>query len=277
MLGPLKPLSAPERRELRRALAWAGGLALYGNLLNLLVLLVPPARRGLLGTAGPLVLTGAVLAWHRLVERGPLPDLGLHRRRWRGDLLWGGLAGLLMAVPPVLFFRPPGKRHERVRFAEVEGIGYRAFLRRLLVTTPVLVAFAEELAFRGFLQGRLRRALPGRPGLAVAVSSLAFALWHVAVNVRTLRATNVLSAGLTPLPVALAAGLLAVFGGGLVFGALYSRAGSLVGPVAAHWLVDAVMLLALVAQRKATERAGGRPSGHPSGDPTAPGIPRAGA
>ena len=142
-----------------------------------------------------------------------------------------------------------------MRFAEVDGLGRRALLRRLLVTTPVLVAFAEELAFRGFLQGRLQRALPGRPGLAVAVSSLAFALWHVAVNVRTLRATNVVSAGLAPLPVALAAGLLAVFGGGLVFGALYRRAGSLVGPVAAHWLVDAVLLLALAAQRESAGKS----------------------
>jgi membrane protease YdiL (CAAX protease family) len=266
-MGPLKPLFAPERRELRRALAWAGGLALYGNLLNLLVLLVPPRRRDLLGTAGPVVLVGAVLAWHLLVERGPLPDLGLHRRRWRGDLLWGGLAGLLLAVPPVLFFRPPGARHEGVRFAEVEGIGGVAFLRRLLVTTPVLVAFAEELAFRGFLQGRLQRALPGRPVPAIFVSSLAFALWHVVVNVRTLRETNVISAGMAPLPVALAAGLLAVFAGGVVFGALYGRAGSLVGPVASHWLVDAVMLLALAARRKG--RRGGR-------DPAArsPGPPR---
>jgi membrane protease YdiL (CAAX protease family) len=249
--GVLRALFAPQHRDVRRALAWAGGLALYGNGLNLLVLVVPPRRRAALGVAGPLVLSGAVLAWHRLVERGPLRDLGLHRRGWRGDLLWGGLAGLLMAAPPVLFFRPPGGRRAGVRFDEVAGIGRGALVRRLLLTTPILVAGAEELAFRGFLQGRLRRALPGRPVLAVGISSLAFALWHVAVNVRTLRATNVVTAGLAPLPVALAAGLLAVFAGGVVFGALHGRAGGLVGPVAAHWLVDAVMLLALSGRRKA--------------------------
>jgi membrane protease YdiL (CAAX protease family) len=252
----LRSLFAPERRELRRALGWAGGLALYGTLLNLLLLRVPPRRRDALGVAGPLVLTAVVLAWHRLVERGPLHDLGLHRRRWRGDLLCGALAGLLMGAPPLLFFRPPGGRREGVRFAEVDGIGRGALLRRLLLTTPILVAGAEELAFRGFLQGRLRRALPGRPVLPVVISSLAFALWHVAVNVRTLRATNVVAAGLAPLPVALAAGLLAVFAGGLVFGALHGRAGSLVGPVAAHWAVDAVMLLALGARRRSPETRG---------------------
>src|SRR5262249_20579653 len=94
-------------------------------------------------------------------------------------------------------------------------------------------------------------ALPGHPILAVGISSLSFALWHVAVTVRTLRATNVVNAGLAPLPVALAAGLLAVFAGGIVFGALHGRAGSLVGPITAHWLVDAVMLLALAGRRTA--------------------------
>ena len=78
-MGLLQLFCAPGRRELRRALAWAGGLALSGNLLNLLVLLTPPRRRGASGTAGPLVLIGAVLAWHRLVERGQLLELGLHR------------------------------------------------------------------------------------------------------------------------------------------------------------------------------------------------------
>ena len=250
MIALLRFLFGPGRTPLRRALIWAGGLVVYGNGLNLLVLRVPQRRRDTLGTAGPLVLIAAVLAWHRLVERRPLGDLGLHRRRWRGDVLLGGLAGLLLALAPLLLFRPPGGRREGVRFAEVDGIGRAALLRRLLLTTPVLVAFAEELAFRGFLQERLRRALPGRPVPAVLLSSLAFALWHLAVNVRTLRATNVVAAGLAPLPVALAAGLLGVFAGGLVFGALHARAESLVGPTAAHWLVDAVMLLTLAAPRK---------------------------
>jgi membrane protease YdiL (CAAX protease family) len=263
VIARLRACFQPGGAPLRRALIWAAGLALYGNGLNLLVLRVPQGRRDALGTAGPLVLVGAVLSWHRLVEGRPLRDLGLHGRRWRGDLLLGGLTGLLIAVPPLLLFRPHGGRREGVRFAEVDGIGRAALLRRLLLTTPVLVAFAEELAFRGFLQGRLRRALPGRPVPAVVLSSLAFALWHVAVNVRTLRETNVVAAGLAPLPVALAAGLLGVFGGGLVFGALHARAGSLVGPTAAHWLVDAVMLLALAAPRRSS--AGSGAPGPPSG------------
>lgn len=249
---PFAALRRPEHRGLRRALGAGAGLALYGNALNVLVQVVPPARRNAVAIAGPVLLSGALLAWHRLVRGGSLQDLGLSRGRWRADLSLGVLGGVALALPPLVFFRRAGPRAPGVSFAEVEGIGRRALLLRLLVTTPILVAFSEELAFRGFLQGRLQRALPGRPVLAVALSSLSFALWHVVVNLRTLRATNVVSAGLAPLPVAVAGGLLAVWCGGLVFGALYGRAGSLLGAVVSHWLVDAIMLLALTAQKKAT-------------------------
>ncbi len=231
--------------ELRWALVHGAILALYGNALNLVAARVSARRRNRLGVAGPLALVAAVASWHRWVDRGTLPGLGLHRQGWRRGLLWGTLAGAILAVPPLLFFLAPYRRGTTIRFDEVSGIGRRALLHRLLVTTPILVALAEELAFRGSLQGRLQRVLPGRPVATVTLSSLSFACWHVAVNVRTLQATNVVSGVAIPLPVALAGGLLGVFAGGLVFGGLYHRTGSLVGPVAGHWLVDALMLLAL--------------------------------
>lgn len=91
---------------------------------------------------------------------------------------------------------------------------------------------------------QLRRALPGRPRAAVALGSLAFALWHVAVNLRTLGETNV-AAGAVPLPLAVGAGLLGVFVAGLVLGGVYQHTGNLLAPFLAHWVVVAAMLLAL--------------------------------
>ena len=131
--------------------------------------------------------------------------------------------------------------------AEVRGAGREALLLRLLVFTPVLVALVEEVTFRGFLLGRLRRALPGRPGPALLLSALAFALWHITVNRLTLGETNVTGANLASLPVALLAGLLSVYVAALLFGALYLHTGSLVAPFLAHWLVNALILLALAA------------------------------
>jgi membrane protease YdiL (CAAX protease family) len=235
----------PLSRELGRALLWGGLLSAYGNGFNLLVSRTPPSRRGLLGIGGPVVLTACLFAWHRAVDRGPLAALGLHGQRWRGGVVWGAVSGALLAVLPVLFFRPLAGRGMSVQFNEVCGLGLRSFLCRLLITTPLLVAFAEEFAFRGFLQRKLQQALPERPVISVGLSSLSFALWHVVVNLRTLGETNVISGHRVPLPVALAAGLLSVFAGGLVFGGLFHATGSLVGPVMSHWVVDALMLLAL--------------------------------
>lgn len=91
----------------------------------------------------------------------------------------------------------------------------------------------------------------------MALSSLSFAAWHVTINVQTLRRTNVVRAGLAPLPLALAGGLAAVGFGGAVFGALYHRTGTLAAPIAAHWLVDALMLVALYDWR-APKRSSGK-------------------
>jgi membrane protease YdiL (CAAX protease family) len=127
----------------------------------------------------------------------------------------------------------------------VRGIDRHALLLRVLVTTPLLVALVEEGAFRGFLLSQLQRALPGRPRAALALSSRAFALWHVTVHLRTLDETNVAAAGLVPRPLAVAGGLVGVFVAGLILGGVYQKTGSLVAPVLAHWLVVAALLVAL--------------------------------
>jgi membrane protease YdiL (CAAX protease family) len=233
----------PGRGELPQALLCAVVLAGYGNGFSALAPAAPARWRTAAAVGGPLGLLAFAVGWHCWGDGRPLAAMGLHRQGWRGGVVWGGLAGAGMAVPPVVWFRWP--RGAPLRVAEVDAVAPTAFLIRVLVTTPVLVALVEEVAFRGLLQDKLQRALPDRPAASLVLSSLAFAAWHVTVNLRTLRATNVLSAGLTSLPRALAAGLLAVFAGGMIFGALRHRTGALVAPVLAHWLVDALLLLAL--------------------------------
>ena len=251
-----------------RTLAAALLLALYGNAFSLLHARLSGRPRTALAWSGPLALLATVVGWHRFAERRPLGSLGLHRNRLGHGLAWGAAAGTALAVVPVLWFRyavfsglfrlsrvpgtpaagrPLGQRG-RARppvVADELRVSMPAFLLRVFVVTPLLVALAEEVTFRGFLQSKFRRALPGSAPAAIALSSLSFALWHVTVNVHTLHRTNVLAAGLCSLPLALAGGLLGVFGGGLVFGALYQATGGLTAPLMAHWLVDALMLAAL--------------------------------
>jgi membrane protease YdiL (CAAX protease family) len=231
-------------------------LATYGNVLAVLMWEASDASGPddavrltadvalLAAVAGPLALLCGVLAWHLRVDRGTLADLGLHQGQWRAALAWGAAAGIALAAPPVLALLLPLPGGLSLQLAEVSGIGRPVLLLRVLVTTPVLVALVEEVTFRGFLQGKLERALPGRPRVALVLGSLSFALWHIVVNQRTVGATNVAEMGLVP-PLAVAGGLVGVFIAGLVFGGVYQKTRSLVAPVLAHWLTDAALLLAL--------------------------------
>jgi membrane protease YdiL (CAAX protease family) len=241
------------RGDLSQALLCAFVLAGYGNGFSALAPAAPARWRGAVAVGGPLGLLALAVGWHRWGDRRPLAALGLHRQDWRNGVVCGSVAGAALAVPPVLWLKWP--RSAPVHVAEVDAETPRTLLVRVLVTTPVLVALVEEVAFRGLLQGKLQRAMPDRPAAVLVLSNLAFAAWHVTVNLRTLRATNVLSAGLASLPRALAAGLLAVFAGGVVFGALRRGTGALVAPVLAHWLVDALLLMALYRWRGRDEVA----------------------
>jgi membrane protease YdiL (CAAX protease family) len=232
------------------ALCCAGLLAAYGNAFTAVAwhLEGQGPVYTVLSLGGPLALLAGVIAWHRWREGRPLAELGLHARRWRADLFWGLLGGLGLAVLPLLWFLLPALQgRPSVQVAEVREASPEALLLRLLLFTPILVALVEEVAFRGLLLGRLRRTWPGRAWPALVLSSAAFALWHVTVNVLTLGETNVTSAGMAPFPLAVAGGLLSVFVAGLVFGALSLHTGGLAAPWLAHWVVDALMLLALAA------------------------------
>jgi len=228
----------------------------YGNAFNLLYGRLKGRRQTALAWAAPLSLLGfsvlagrlAHAAAEQLTPEGAKPILPTGETR--RQLALGVGAGIALAALPAVWFRLPGRTP--VRAAELQ-LSIPRFLFRVFVVTPLLVAIAEEAAFRGFLQERLHRAFPGRPALSVILSSLSFAAWHVTVNVRTLRQTNVVGSGAASLPLALAGGLGAVFAGGLVFGELYRRTRSVLAPITAHWVVDALMLCALYDWRPAAQ------------------------
>jgi hypothetical protein len=99
------------------------------------------------------------------------------------------------------------------------------------VLSLVLIGPAEELFFRGAVQGNLRTAFG--PVVAIGLTGLLFGLVHV---------TGFLSAGVAlsvPVLGALSLNVLS----GLVFGALYERTGNLTVPVVVHGLTNAVGLL----------------------------------
>lgn len=94
--------------------------------------------------------------------------------------------------------------------------------------SPLVIAPAEELLFRGAVQGSLYD-LVSRPA-AVVLASVTFALIHVP----TLRVA-------TTDPIAVAVSMVAVFGLSLVFGWFHARTGDLLVPIAVHGGYNAVV------------------------------------
>jgi membrane protease YdiL (CAAX protease family) len=151
-------------------------------------------------------MVAAPLVWERL--RGiSLRSIGFRLSRTSGTV--GAVAAALAGVMWYI-------RHGLIRaFGYDAGAGSPA----LLLFYFLVVAAAEETAFRGVIQRRLAD-LSG-PYASIAIASAVFVLWHgIPVN---------------------ATQLAVRFGAGVVLGVLYRWTGSLFVPVALHWGFNTVL------------------------------------
>src|SRR5207249_9560853 len=150
--------------------------------------------------------------------------------------------GLAMGLPGALYFLRPDLVPVPVRVEAAHQATAGIFLLLVLVKIPFATALAEELAFRGLLQTRLRAAFG--PLRAIVFGSLAFTAWHFVVSFNTLQDTNLTTNLMLAAPAYLVQNL-AVFGGGLLFGTLRERSGNLAGCIVAHWLTDVLLVAGL--------------------------------
>lgn len=132
----------------------------------------------------PSVVLFLMAALSLLVRRAGPRSLGLRRvpagplalRMLVFALVWS-LVQLGLTMP--LANHVSGAHQDLSGFADIEG--NLALLLLFVVLSWTLAAFVEEVAFRGYLQTRIRDVLgPGRAGIVVAVlvSSLLFGLVH---------------------------------------------------------------------------------------------------
>ncbi|MFL5732464.1 MAG: CPBP family intramembrane glutamic endopeptidase [Chloroflexia bacterium] len=194
------------------------------------------------------VLTALMLGYASR-RPGGVAEVGL-RREGLGLSLAAGLGvGLGLAGPPLFFFHKPLVLDSPLEYGPISSFTRREMLVDVLWRVPVGVALLEELGFRGLLYAALRRSLPA--WAAVAGSALAFGGWHFMVTATSAAQTNLGDARLPRFlkphvqPLAVAGGMLTTGVAGLAFGALRERTGNLAGPMVAHWLVDALMTVAL--------------------------------
>jgi membrane protease YdiL (CAAX protease family) len=231
----------------RQPVAWGWPVALAALVLvyaNGLAWLGGPrqAEPSALLATGNVASVPALLVAVALLYRRRWSALGFERCSFSRAGALGAATGAVMALPAIAVFALPPLMGEPLRWEVASAMSARDVALRLFVHLTIGTALFEEVLFRGLLWNLAARAW----GTAAAWlgTSVVFALWHVVLTVHSVGQTNVPDE-LTPLAVTL--GLLGVFGGGLVFGALRLASGLLAATVA-HWTVDALILGALLLQ-----------------------------
>lgn len=230
-------------RPLRTGLwVWAVAVGLLLVARYLLGPLIPYLAANLKAVAVVVFLYLPVWLMGRKGER--MRDYGLHFDHWRSDLLWA-LGTILVVYPPfILLFwgfveiLPQVGEPWASYLAPYQGHATPAFrfppdLLLLIGTHLVVVAFPEELFYRGFLWARLSEGLGERGsdlrglrllgvvvGPAFLLTAVLFALGHLT----------------EPYP-----WRLAVFFPSLLFGWLRIRSGGLLAPILVHGFANIFM------------------------------------
>jgi membrane protease YdiL (CAAX protease family) len=180
-----------------------------------------------------------LLAWARL-DGLTWSQLGLGRDRLASGCRWGlGAIGVVSGVYGIGVLLPLA----RPAFQDVRyDLPLPEALRTAFVVIPLGTVVLEELAFRSVLWGMLSRHQP--EWLVVVTTSVLFGFWHVmpALHVgATNRGVSEAVGGGTAVVVVGTVVLTTV--GGLVFGELRRRSGSVLASAGAHWATNALGVL----------------------------------
>ena len=163
------------------------------------------------------------------------------RMRWRPTAL-ALAAGLLLAIPSVLFLAL-ASAHGGVGYTPIPSMPVSSLLVRELIEIPLLTAFVEELVFRQFV---FRLFAQKNLLLTVLTNAGIFTLWHVVVNARTILATTLAASPLLDIG-SYAGSMATIFAAGVVFALVRWRTGSFVYSAITHWLLLALITLAVWA------------------------------
>lgn len=170
-------------------------------------------------------------------------QLGLGRDHLAAGCRWGlgaaGVVGAVYAVGVLLPLTRPAFQDSRYHLP-LPGV-----LRTAFLVIPLGTVLAEEIAFRGVLWALLGRHLP--PARVLVSTSALFGLWHVLPSLHLAAANPAVSdatgGGGAAAAVAVVGTVVVTALGGLVFGALRRRSGSVLAPTGAHWATNALGVL----------------------------------
>jgi uncharacterized protein len=159
-----------------------------------------------------------------------LAEVGLSRQAWRRGWRWGlGAAAIIVTVVIVA-----GLTGRLSADPAVQGTSWAVLAWQVLIRIPVGTALFEETMFRGVLYAGWRRVLPW--WRAALWSSVAFALWHVVVELHRQERQGHAWGGDALLAAGPILGLLFVAGMALCW--LRERSGGVVAPTIVHWAAN---------------------------------------
>lgn len=170
-------------------------------------------------------------------------DLGVDRRDV-GSGIRVGAAAASAVVGVTAVARALDRSGAAFRDARVTDASNAQAAVQLLVRIPLATALVEELVFRGVILGLGARG--GDRRRALLVSSVAFGLWHIGAALHPARrdaAGDAVGLPGTTAPAVLG-DVVATTVGGLGFGWLRLRSGSIVAPTLAHGALNASAYLA---------------------------------
>ncbi|MFB6267659.1 MAG: lysostaphin resistance A-like protein [Halodesulfurarchaeum sp.] len=216
--------------------------ALVGGILaGLGISLAPVPQFGLLFIAGAVGLGGTGILYLRVRGLPVWEYVGAHIPSVR-DLLWAGAgyvgalslifaAGIVLTILNIV----PDTANQAAK----AGLQHPELLLWLVPMSFVVIAPAEELLFRGVVQGRLREAFS--PPVAITATAALFATVHYFS----------LTGGSGARFIAIAI----LFLPSLVFGYVYERTANLVVPILIHGAYNATLVLLVYISLKVMETA----------------------
>jgi membrane protease YdiL (CAAX protease family) len=177
-------------------------------------------------------------------------DLGLNRRTTRRGMTsavgWVAAVGGVYAAAAALPATRAAFADQRARDS-MAGAAYQALVPVLFGTVLL-----EEVGFRGVLWGQLNRR--HGPGVATAVSSVLFGLWHI-LPARDMGRHNravgrAFGAGEGSQVAVVASAVAATAAAGVVLAELRRRTGSLIAPAGLHWAANGLGYLFAAGLRR---------------------------
>ena len=224
-LGPTRDLGLPPQLYLVGIV----GTLLYSTCL-LTVSEQSPKALQLVAAFFPLMLAGLLIGQSMQAPAG-LRKIGLLPRHPARDLWWGvaagivglGLAGGVGMLVNAIYYMVAGEPVDPVAHTllkELRDDFSAELLAEIIISAVILAPLLEELVFRGLFQTSLVRVFRGMRWPALLIASAVFAVIHWSV---------------VPWH-----GILPLFALGLVFGYIYERTGSLLTPIIAHAVFNAL-------------------------------------